>query len=44
MLKMDNHLQTLNIEEQRVTVEPTENLEEISLDDNFPGRVTCIGT
>ena len=44
MLEMDNHLQTLNIEERWVTVEPTENLEEISLDDNFLGRVTRIGT
>ena len=44
MLEMDDHLQALNIEERRIAVEPTENLEEISLDDNIPGRVTCIGT
>ena len=44
MLEMDDHQQALTIEEQWVTVEPTEDLEEISLDDNFPGRVTCIGT
>ena len=44
MLEMDDHQQALTIEEQWVTVEPTEDLEEISLDDNFPGRVTYIGT
>ena len=43
MLEMDDHLHALNIEERRVTVEPIEDLEEISLDDNFPGRITCIG-
>ena len=44
MLEMDNHLQALNIEERKVTVEPTEDLEEISLDDDTPGRTTRIGT
>ena len=44
MLEMDDHLQALNIEEMRVSVEPTEDLEEISLDNNIPGRVTRIGT
>ena len=43
MLEMDDHLQALNIEERRVTVEPTEDLEEISLDDDVLGRVTHIG-
>ena len=43
MLEMDDHLQALNIEERRVTVEPTEDLEEISLDDDVLGRVTRIG-
>ena len=42
MLEMDDHLQALNIEERRIIVEPTENLEEISLDDNVPSRVTHI--
>lgn len=42
MLEMNDHLQTLNIEERRVTVEPIEDLEKISLDDNFPGWITCI--
>ena len=44
MLEIDDHLQTLNIEERRVTVELTKNLEEISLDDNIPSRITHIGT
>ena len=39
MLEMDDHLQALNIEERRVAVEPTEDLEEISLDDNVSGRI-----
>ena len=43
MLEMDDHLQALNIEEIRVAVEPTEDLEEISLDDNILGRIACIG-
>ena len=43
MLEMDD-LQALNIEERKVTVEPTEDLEEISLDDDTPGWTTCIGT
>ena len=34
ILDMDDHLQALNIEERRVAVEPTEDLEEISLVDN----------
>lgn len=29
-------------EEQRVVVEPMEDLEEISLDDNTSGRIACI--
>lgn len=42
MLEMDVRLQALNIKERRIAVEPTEDLEEISLDNNIPGRVTCI--
>ena len=34
MLEMDDHLQTMSIEEQRMVVEPVEGLEEIFLD-NF---------
>ena len=44
MLKMDDHLQALNIEERRIAVEPTKDLEEISLDDNIPSRITHFGT
>ena len=44
MLEMDNHLQALNIEERRVTVKLTEDLEEISLDDDTLGRTTRIST
>ena len=36
MLEMDDHLQALNIEERKVTIEPTEDLEEIPLDDDTP--------
>ena len=43
MLEMEDHLQALNIEERKVAVEPTEDLEEISLDDNILGRIACIG-
>ena len=42
MLEMDDHLQALTIEEGRVTTKPIEDLEEISLDGNFLGRMTCI--
>ena len=44
MLEMDDHLQALNIEERKVTIEPMEELEEISLDDDTIGRTTRIGT
>lgn len=44
MLEMDDNLQALNIKERRVTVELIEALEEISLDDNSPARITRIGT
>lgn len=37
MLEMYNHLQVLSIEEWQVIVEPTKNLEEISLDGNILG-------
>ena len=36
MLEMDNHLQTMNIEEQRAVSEPIEGLEEILLDISRP--------
>ena len=44
MLEMDDHLQALNVEERRVAIELMEDLEEISLDDNIPSRITRIGT
>ncbi|XP_075670025.1 uncharacterized protein LOC142639773 [Castanea sativa] len=34
----------MNIEEQRTTAEPVEELEEVQLDDSRPGRTTKIGT
>ena len=43
MLKMDNHLQMINIEEQRTVAEPIERLEEVLLDDFKPDRTTRIG-
>ena len=44
MLEIDDHLQALNIKEQWVTVEPTETLEDISLDNDRLDRVTHIST
>lgn len=44
MLEMDDHLQALNIEKQWVTVELMKDLEEISLDDKFSGRITHTST
>lgn len=44
MLEMDDHLQALNIEERKVTIEPMEDLEEISLDDDTRSWTTRIGT
>ena len=44
MLAMDEHVQTMNIEERRVTVEPTEVLEDIPLEEGDPRKSTKIGT
>ena len=44
MLKMDDHLQTLSIEEQRTGAEPVERLEGIPLDSSKSDRTTRIGT
>ena len=44
MIEMDDHLQTMNIEEHRTVTEPIERLEEIPLDDSKPDRTTRIGT
>ena len=42
MLEMDDHQQTMCIEEQR-TVEPVEELEEVTLDDSRPEQMTRVG-
>ena len=42
MLKMDNHLHTMFIEEQRMVTEPVEGLEEVLLDDFRPERTIKI--
>ena len=43
MLAMDEQVQAMNIEENRVVAEPTEVLEDISLDENNPKRCTKVG-
>ena len=43
MLAMDEQTQTMNIEERRIVVEPTEALEDIPLDEDDPGKSTRIG-
>ena len=42
MLKMDNHLQTMCIEEQQTMVEPIKGLEEVLLDDSRLKRTARI--
>ena len=44
MLEMDDHLQTMNIEEQRMMAEPVEGLGGIPLENSRPNRTTRIGT
>ena len=44
MLEMDDHLQTMNIEEQRAVAELVEGLEEILLDNSRLERMTRIDT
>ena len=34
MMEMDDHFQTMNVEEHRMVMEPVEKLEEILLDDS----------
>ena len=41
---MDDHQQTICIEEQQAIAEPIEELEEITLDESKPERTTKIGT
>ena len=44
MLEMDDHLQTMNIEEQRTMTKPVERLKEIPLDSSRLDRTTRIDT
>ena len=44
MLAMDKHVQTMSIDEKRVTTEPTEVLEDVPLDKRNPEKFTRIGT
>ena len=44
MLDMDDHLQKMNIEEQRIVAKPVERLEEIPFDDFKPNQTTKIDT
>ena len=44
MLEMDDHLQTMNIEEQRMVAEPIEGLKEIPLNNSRLDQTTKIGT
>ena len=44
MLSVDKHMQTMAIEERRVTAEPTEVLEDIPLEKGNPEKFTRIGT
>ena len=42
MLALDEQVQTMNIEDKRVVVEPTEVLKDILLDENNPERYTRV--
>ena len=44
MLSMDEHMQTMGIEERRVPAELTEVLEDIPLEEGNPEKFTRIGT
>ena len=44
MLEIEDHQQTMCIEEQQTTTESVEELEEISLDESRPERTTRMGT
>ena len=44
MMEIEDQVQALNIEEHRMVTEPTEKLEEITLDTSNPDRTTKIGT
>ena len=44
MLEMDDHQQTMCIEEQRAIAEPIKEPEEVTLDESKPERMTRMGT
>ena len=44
MMALDEHVQTMSIEERRFVVEPTEVLEDIPLEEGNPKKITRIGT
>ena len=44
MMEMDDHLQAMNIEEHRTTIEPVEKLKEVFLEDSNHERKTKIRT
>ena len=44
MLEMDDHQQTMCIEEQRAIAEPIKEPEEVTLDESKPERTTRMGT
>ena len=44
MLEMEDHQQTMCIEEQRTIAEPVEELEEVTLDESRPKRTTRMST
>ena len=44
MMEMDDHLQTMSIEEHRMTTKPAEKLKEVFLNDSKLDRTTKIGT
>ena len=44
MLEMDDSLQTMCIEKQRMVAKPMEGLEEVLLDNSRPERTIRIGT
>ena len=44
MLAINEHVQTMNIEERRVAIEPTKALEDIPLNEGNPEKFNRIGT
>ena len=44
MLEMEDHQQTMCIEEQRTMAEPVEELEVVTLNESRPERTTRMGT